>query len=109
MHARYILLGKPWKFDKNVIHDGFKNRYSFVKDNQKVTLATLTPKQVYEDLLKLEKESEAESSKRKECKKERNKSENASDNSRKGEIQKEKKKATREKNKGKSEFVHKRE
>ena len=31
MHAGHILLGRPWQFDRKVTHDGFKNRYSFVK------------------------------------------------------------------------------
>ena len=55
-----------------MIHDGFKNRYSFVKDGKSVTLVPLTPKQVYQDQLKLKSEfeqknkSEAEISKKKE-------------------------------------------
>ena len=71
-----------------MIHDGFRNRYWFVKENKKVTLVPLTPKQVYEDQLKLKRESEAEISKRKERKKERKDNENASESLRKGEIQK---------------------
>ena len=38
MHAGHILLGRPWQYDRKVIHDGFKNRYSFVKDGKSVTL-----------------------------------------------------------------------
>ena len=49
MHASYILLGKPWQFDRKVNHDRFKNRHSFVKDNKTITLVPLTPRQVYED------------------------------------------------------------
>uniref|UniRef100_A0A2N9HVB7 Reverse transcriptase RNase H-like domain-containing protein n=1 Tax=Fagus sylvatica TaxID=28930 RepID=A0A2N9HVB7_FAGSY len=41
--------GGPWQFDRKVTHDGFKNRYSFVKDSRTVTLVPLTPRQVYED------------------------------------------------------------
>ena len=29
MHAGHILLGRPWQFDRKVIHDRFKNKYSF--------------------------------------------------------------------------------
>ena len=71
MHAGHILLGRPWQYDRKVIHDGFKNRYNFVKDEKSVTLVPLTPKQVYEDQLKLKSEfeqknkSEAEISKKK--------------------------------------------
>ena len=52
MHAGHILLGRPWQFDRKVNHDGFKNRYSFVKDNKTITLVPLTPRQVYEDQIK---------------------------------------------------------
>ena len=31
MHAGHIFLGRPWQYDRKVIHDGFKNTYSFVK------------------------------------------------------------------------------
>jgi hypothetical protein len=58
MHAGHILLGRPWQFDKKTIHDGFKNRYSFVKDSRTVTLVPLTPRQVYEDQVKLKRENE---------------------------------------------------
>lgn len=30
MHAGHLLLGKPWQYYRRVIHDGFKDRYSFV-------------------------------------------------------------------------------
>ena len=67
MHAGHILLGRPWQFDRIVIHDGFKNRYSFVKDNKPVTLVQLTLRQVYEDQLKIKRENE------KNCENERSK------------------------------------
>ena len=63
-------MGRPWQFDRKVKHDGFKNRHSFVKDNKTITLVPLTPRQVYEDQMKLKKENdlkkncEAESSKK---------------------------------------------
>ena len=49
MHAGHILLGRPWKYDRKVMHDGFRNRYNFVKDGKLVTLVPLSPKLVYED------------------------------------------------------------
>ena len=58
MHAGHILLGRPWEFDRKVKKDGFTNRYSFVMNNKPVTLVPLTPKQVYEDQLKMKKERE---------------------------------------------------
>ena len=56
MYASHILLGKPWKFDKRANHDGFKNRFSFMKNKKFVTLVTLTPKQMYEDQVRLKQE-----------------------------------------------------
>ncbi|GKV07003.1 hypothetical protein SLEP1_g18815 [Rubroshorea leprosula] len=57
MHAGHLLLGRPWQYDKRVTHDGFKNRYSFVMEGKTITLAPLSPRQVYEDQLRLKKES----------------------------------------------------
>jgi hypothetical protein len=58
MHAGHILLGRPWQFDRKAIHDGFKNRHSFVKDNKTITRVPLTRRQVYEDQVKLKREKE---------------------------------------------------
>jgi hypothetical protein len=58
MHAGHILLGRPWQFDTKAIHHGFKNMHSFVKDNRTITLVLLTPRQVYEDQVKLKRENE---------------------------------------------------
>ncbi|KAA3484964.1 Transposon Ty3-I Gag-Pol polyprotein [Gossypium australe] len=53
MHVGHLLLGRPWQFDQRVIHNGYTNRYMFKHLRKNVTLAPLTPKQVYEDQLKL--------------------------------------------------------
>ena len=53
MHAGHLLLGRPWQFDRRVVHDGYTNRYTFKHCGKKVTLTPLSPKQVYEDQLKL--------------------------------------------------------
>ncbi|XP_061346005.1 uncharacterized protein LOC133291717 [Gastrolobium bilobum] len=47
--AGHILLGRPWQFDRRVMHDGYTNRYSLVMNNKTITLAPLSPIQVYED------------------------------------------------------------
>ena len=39
MDACHILLGRPWLFDRKVVHDGYLNTYSFSKDGKKITLA----------------------------------------------------------------------
>ncbi|KAL5861202.1 hypothetical protein ACOSQ4_002498 [Xanthoceras sorbifolium] len=70
MNAGHILLGKPWQFDRHVTHDGYTNRYSFVLHKRPITLVPLTPRQVYEDQVRLKDErdvkKESESSKEKE-------------------------------------------
>ena len=58
MQAEHLLLGRPWQFDRKVKHDGFTNKYSFVHNQSIVTLVPLTPSQVYEDQVRLQKESE---------------------------------------------------
>jgi len=42
------------------MQDGFKNRYSFVKDMKFVVLVSLSYKQVYEDQLKLKGDKKVE-------------------------------------------------
>jgi len=44
--------------DRKTIYDGVKNRYSIVKDGKTITLVPLTPKQVYDDQIKLKSEHE---------------------------------------------------
>ena len=47
MQAGHILLGRPWQFDRRVMHDGYMNRYSFMYNGQNFTLAPLSPKEAY--------------------------------------------------------------
>jgi hypothetical protein len=63
MQASHILLGRPWQFDRRAHHDGFTNKYSFEYKQKKVTLVPLTPTQVYEDQVQLQKEAEKEKNK----------------------------------------------
>jgi len=58
MHASHLLLGCPWQFDRKAIHDGFRNRFTIIKDGKIITLVPLSPKQVYHDQMKLKKECE---------------------------------------------------
>jgi hypothetical protein len=58
MQAGRLLLGQPWQFDRRVKYDGFTNKYSFVLNQQPITLVPLSPKQVHEDQVRLQKESE---------------------------------------------------
>jgi hypothetical protein len=58
MQAGHLLLGRPWLFDRHVKYDGFTNKYSFVLNQRSITLVPLTPQQVYEDQVRLQKESD---------------------------------------------------
>jgi hypothetical protein len=44
------------------IYDGLRNRYTLVKYGKYITLVPSSPKQVYEDQLKLKREGEARGS-----------------------------------------------
>jgi hypothetical protein len=44
MHVNHLFLGRPWQFDTKAKYDGFKNRYSFVKDGKTYIFASLSPK-----------------------------------------------------------------
>ncbi|XP_024027727.1 uncharacterized protein LOC112093469 [Morus notabilis] len=43
MDACHSLLGRPWQFDRWVMHDGFNNTHSFVKNGLRITLAPVKP------------------------------------------------------------------
>jgi hypothetical protein len=43
MQVGHLLLGRPWQFDRQVKHDGFTNKYSFVLNQRSITLVPLTP------------------------------------------------------------------
>ncbi|KAL4386441.1 hypothetical protein GQ457_09G015450 [Hibiscus cannabinus] len=53
MHAGHLLLGRPWQFDRRVVHDGYTNRYTFTHEARKITLAPLSPTQVQKDQIHL--------------------------------------------------------
>ena len=60
IQAGHLLLGRPWEFGQRVYHDSFTNKYSFIHNQRIVTLAPMTPKQVYEDQVRLQKLSDQE-------------------------------------------------
>ena len=55
MEACHLLLGRPWQYDRRVMHDGFTNKFTFVHKDRKTTLAPLAPREVSEDQLKMRK------------------------------------------------------
>ena len=91
MQAVHLLLGRPWQFDRKVQHDGFTNKYSFVHNQQTVTLVPLTPSQVYEDQVRLQKDSEQKKKSEKESE-QKKKSEKESEQKKKLEKESEQKK-----------------
>ncbi|XP_052291811.1 uncharacterized protein LOC127900665 [Citrus sinensis] len=38
MDACHLLLGRPWQYDRNVVHDGKRNTYNFIFNNTKIVL-----------------------------------------------------------------------
>uniref|UniRef100_A0A0D3A938 CCHC-type domain-containing protein n=2 Tax=Brassica TaxID=3705 RepID=A0A0D3A938_BRAOL len=48
MQAGHILLGRPWQFDKETLHHGRTNIYSFTHNNKKHSLAPLSPQEVHD-------------------------------------------------------------
>ncbi|CAL1407602.1 unnamed protein product [Linum trigynum] len=49
-----ILLGRPWQFDRRVIHDGWENSYTLKHDGKKIKLKPMSPDDVYADLKTME-------------------------------------------------------
>ena len=49
MDVCHILLGRPWKFDRNVIHDGRKNTYTLEKNGITHMLLPIEEKKVKEE------------------------------------------------------------
>ena len=92
MQAGHLLLGRPWQFDRKIQHDGFTNKYSFVHNQRTVTLVPLTPRQVYEDQVRLQKDSE-----------QKKKSEKESEQKKKSEKESEQKKMLEKKSEQKKE------
>ena len=61
----HVILGRPWQFDKHVTFDGRSNKYSLLHNGKRMVLTPLTPSQVYEDQLKLQRECDLDRQKRK--------------------------------------------
>ena len=48
MDVCHILLGRPWQYDRKVVHDGKTNCYKFAKDGIKHTLVPMKEEDVAE-------------------------------------------------------------
>jgi hypothetical protein len=49
MDVCHVLLGRPWKYDRNVIHDGRKNTYTLEKNGRTHMLLPMEDKKVKEE------------------------------------------------------------
>ncbi|XP_024041854.1 uncharacterized protein LOC127898849 [Citrus sinensis] len=38
MDACHLVLGRPWQYERRVVHNGYRNTYTFIKDGRKVIL-----------------------------------------------------------------------
>ncbi|GMP60876.1 hypothetical protein CsSME_00023563 [Camellia sinensis var. sinensis] len=52
MDACHILLGQPWQYDRQSLHDGKRNTYTVVKDNIQFTLLPMKEKVTSNDVSK---------------------------------------------------------
>ncbi|XP_035834279.1 uncharacterized protein LOC110883263 [Helianthus annuus] len=43
MDACHVLLGRPWLFDRRVMHDGYRNTYSFTHNDRRIVLTPMSP------------------------------------------------------------------
>jgi hypothetical protein len=49
MDICHVLLGRPWKYDNNVIHDGRKNTYTLEKNGRTHMLLPIEEKKVKDE------------------------------------------------------------
>jgi len=63
MEATHFLLGRPWQYDRQVLHDGHTNKMSFNFQGHKAILKPLFPKEVHEDQIKMKNKRENEKDK----------------------------------------------
>src|SRR4051812_8524560 len=49
MQACSLLLGRPWQFDRESVHNGKTNHYSLMHDGKKIGLKPMTPEQILKD------------------------------------------------------------
>ncbi|XP_048229542.1 LOW QUALITY PROTEIN: uncharacterized protein LOC125370017, partial [Ricinus communis] len=58
MLVGHMLLGRPWQYDRRASHDGFKNMYTLTMDGKRFNLGPLTPKQIFEDQMRIKQQYE---------------------------------------------------
>ena len=60
VHTSHLLLCRPWQYNMHVIYDGFSNRYRVVMKDKPITLVPLSPKQVFEEQMKVQQKRKKE-------------------------------------------------
>jgi len=60
MEASHLLLGRPWQYDRDVVHNGVTDKFSFVHKGKNVTLTPLFPSEVCDDQIKMRVKREKE-------------------------------------------------
>jgi hypothetical protein len=50
MDLYHLLLGRPWKYDRNVVHDGRRNTYTLEKNGRMHMLLPIEDKKVKEEI-----------------------------------------------------------
>ena len=60
MEVGHVLLRRPWQYDRDVVHIGVTNRYSFLHKGKKVVLSPLSPSGVCKDQIKMRLKRERE-------------------------------------------------
>ncbi|XP_057993790.1 uncharacterized protein LOC131174452 [Hevea brasiliensis] len=94
MIATHILLGRPWQYDRYVIHDGRKNHYNLKKDGRTHALVPLSPTQAHEDQMRILR---AVQGRKESCSEKLREAEHKSEESKGNSDGKEKKKEVKEK------------
>ena len=51
MNASHLLLGRPWQFDHEMVHNGHTNTYSVFKDEKRILLTPFSPSQAIRNQL----------------------------------------------------------
>ena len=49
MDATHLMLGRPWQYDRRIIHDGYLNTYMFKYHAKRITLLPMTPSEALQD------------------------------------------------------------
>jgi hypothetical protein len=49
MQASSLLLGRPWQYDRESIHNGRTNQCFLMHDGKKIGLKPMTPEQILKD------------------------------------------------------------